>query len=70
MSRARRIFPAPLAAIMQAQAGTAVTALRLEGVAPSVAHRMRALAALLKPFGDVTLLNEDASRKLWRARAT
>src|SRR5438552_9678099 len=36
-------FPAPLAAIIQAEAGTAVTALRLEGVAPSVEHRMRAL---------------------------
>src|SRR3954468_24013631 len=35
-------FPTPLAAVMQAEAGTAVTALRLEGVAPSVEHRMRA----------------------------
>src|SRR5205814_10710079 len=34
-------FPAPLGAIIQAEAGTAVTALRLEGVAPSVEHRMR-----------------------------
>jgi glycolate oxidase FAD binding subunit len=58
-------FPTPLAAIMQAQAGTAVTALRLEGVAPSVEHRMRALEALLKPFGAIAELKEDASRKLW-----
>ena len=32
-------FPAPLAASIQAEAGRAITALRLEGVAPSVAHR-------------------------------
>src|SRR4051794_27042339 len=36
-------FPAPLAASVQAEAGKAITALRLEGVAPSVAHRRRAL---------------------------
>jgi glycolate oxidase FAD binding subunit len=59
-------FPAPLAATIQAEASTAVTALRLEGVAPSVAHRMRALDALLKPFGATAELKEDASRKLWK----
>jgi glycolate oxidase FAD binding subunit len=59
-------FPAPLAAMIQAEAGTAVTALRLEGVAPSVVHRMRALEALLKPFGAIAELKEDASRKLWK----
>src|SRR6187399_407204 len=32
-------FPAPIAASIQAEAGRALTALRLEGVAPSVAHR-------------------------------
>ena len=36
-----------------AGAGTAVTALRLEGVAPSVAHRAGTLTHLLKPFGEV-----------------
>jgi glycolate oxidase FAD binding subunit len=59
-------FPASLAAIMQAEAGTAVTALRLEGVAPSVEHRMRALERLLRPFGAIAELKEDASRKLWK----
>jgi glycolate oxidase FAD binding subunit len=59
-------FPAPLAETIQAEAGTAVTALRLEGVAPSVAHRMRALDVLLKPFGATAELKEDASRKLWK----
>jgi len=58
--------PAPLAAVMQAEAGTAVTALRLEGVAPSVVHRMRALESLLKPFGAIAELKEEASRKLWK----
>ena len=59
--------PAPLAAMIQAQAGTAVTALRLEGVAPSVDHRMRALEGLLKPFGAIAELKEAASRKLWKS---
>src|SRR5204862_3310135 len=51
-------FPAPLAASIQAEAGTALTALRLEGVAPSVVHRRRALQALLKPFGEVAVLEQ------------
>jgi len=45
----------------------ASTVLRLEGFAPSVAHRKEALAALLKVFGPVTLLDEDDSRTLWRS---
>jgi glycolate oxidase FAD binding subunit len=44
----------------------AVTALRLEGVAPSVAHRRQALQALMKPFGEVAVLAEAPSRALWR----
>ncbi len=36
----------------------ASTALRLEGFAPSVKHRKEALAALMKPFGPVALLDE------------
>ena len=43
----------------------AATALRLEGVAPSVAHRKEALAALMKPFGPVAMLDETESRALW-----
>jgi glycolate oxidase FAD binding subunit len=43
----------------------ASTVLRLEGVAPSVAHRKEALAALLKPFGAVTIVGETESRALW-----
>ena len=44
----------------------ATTALRLEGVAPSVAHRREMLAALMKPFGPVEMLEADQSRALWR----
>ncbi|HEY2231157.1 MAG TPA: FAD-binding protein [Xanthobacteraceae bacterium] len=50
-------------------AGRALTALRLEGVAPSVAHRKAALLALLKPYGeeDVAAIDEMVSRRLWVA---
>jgi glycolate oxidase FAD binding subunit len=47
--------------------GHSVTALRLEGVAPSVEHRRNALAELMKPFGPLSGLNEAQSRALWRA---
>jgi glycolate oxidase FAD binding subunit len=47
--------------------GHAVTALRLEGVAPSVAHRREALAELMQRFGPLATLNEAQSRTLWRA---
>jgi glycolate oxidase FAD binding subunit len=59
-------FPAPLAASIQAEAGTALTALRLEGVAPSVKHRRGALEALLRSFGEIAVLEEGASRDVWR----
>jgi len=45
----------------------ATTVLRLEGFAPSVAHRRETLAALLRPFGPVAILDETASRVLWRS---
>jgi glycolate oxidase FAD binding subunit len=47
--------------------GHSVTALRLEGVAPSVAHCKGALEDLLKPFGMLASLNETQSRVFWRA---
>ena len=59
-------FPTPLAASIQAEAGMALTALRLEGVAPSVKHRRSALETLLKPFGEIAVLEEAASRDVWR----
>jgi glycolate oxidase FAD binding subunit len=45
----------------------AVTALRLEGVAPSVAHRRDALAALMRPFGEVMTVGQVVTRALWQA---
>ena len=44
----------------------AATVLRLEGFAPSVAHRKQALADLMKTFGPVAILDEERSRALWR----
>ena len=35
-------------------------------MAPSVAHRRRALEALLKPLGEIAVLEEAASRDAWR----
>src|SRR5262249_23680112 len=48
-------------------AGKSVTALRLEGVAPSVAHRKGALEDLLKSFGALASLDAATSRAFWRA---
>jgi len=45
----------------------AATALRLEGHAPSVAARKETLAALMAPFGAVTLVEDGESRRLWRS---
>jgi glycolate oxidase FAD binding subunit len=50
-----------------AEAGTAVTALRLEGFAPSVVHRAGTLRAMLKRCGDVASLGRDVSQRFWRA---
>ncbi len=50
-----------------AAAKTAVTAFRLEGVAPSVVERKTVLEKLLAPFGTLGSLDEAASRALWRA---
>jgi glycolate oxidase FAD binding subunit len=47
--------------------GHSVTALRLEGVAPSVVHRKAALEDVLQPFGMLAALDEAQSRALWRA---
>jgi glycolate oxidase FAD binding subunit len=44
-----------------------VTALRLEGVGPSVAHRRQSLHTLLKGFGALATLDEAASKSFWKA---
>jgi len=49
-----------------AGAGAAVTALRLEGFAPSIAHRKRMLEALLRPR-EVGEAGPLVSRRLWEA---
>jgi glycolate oxidase FAD binding subunit len=49
-----------------AVAGGAVTAIRIEGPAPSVDFRCGAIRALLEPFGQVEQLNKSHSLSLWR----
>jgi glycolate oxidase FAD binding subunit len=48
-------------------AGRPLTALRLEGVAPSVAHRKAALWAALRPHGEAAMIDDMVSRRLWTA---
>lgn len=45
----------------------AATVLRLEGVAPSVAHRTGMLLKLMQPFGSAVALDEANSKALWRS---
>jgi glycolate oxidase FAD binding subunit len=47
--------------------GRALTALRLEGITPSVVHRKVVLRAAMKAFGDTGSSAELVSRNLWRA---
>jgi glycolate oxidase FAD binding subunit len=47
-------------------AGTALTLIRLEGIAASVAHRARSLGAELEPFAPADQVDGEASRELWR----
>jgi glycolate oxidase FAD binding subunit len=62
-------LPAAAAAGIAAAAGAggAVTAFRLEGVAPSVTQRKSILQASLSPFGGLGELGAAASRAFWRA---
>ena len=62
-------LPATVAARIPetAPAQVAVTAFRLEGVAPSVMERKKVLEELLGPFGTLGSLDEASSRALWRA---
>jgi glycolate oxidase FAD binding subunit len=46
--------------------GLAATALRLEGVAPSVAHRRALLERLLRPSGRLAVIDAAGSRSLWQ----
>jgi glycolate oxidase FAD binding subunit len=62
-------LPAAVTARMLAEAGVseAVTALRLEGVEVSVAHRTRQLCDLLRSVGKLTVLDRHQSRAAWKA---
>jgi glycolate oxidase FAD binding subunit len=48
-------------------AGRSLTALRLEGVGPSVDHRKVTLSGAMKEFGAAELCDEGVSKDLWRA---
>ncbi|TCK30100.1 glycolate oxidase FAD binding subunit [Ancylobacter aquaticus] len=62
-------LPAEVAAHIPAvaRAGMAVTALRLEGVQPSILHRRGKLEAMLRAHGTLSFLDADASRAFWQA---
>jgi glycolate oxidase FAD binding subunit len=48
-------------------AGRALTLFRLEGFAPSVAHRKAVLMAAMTAFGEAQASNDIVSRNVWRA---
>jgi len=58
-------LPARLAAMVWPETASSLTALRLEGVAPSVVHRRQALETLLGPFGTLIACDAERSRALW-----
>jgi glycolate oxidase FAD binding subunit len=63
-------LPAGIAARMMpgggADAADSLVALRLEGFAPSLVERRQVLERLMKPFGDLHVLDARLSRELWR----
>jgi len=68
VSGAAHLPAGPASRVGELQAlGGGTTALRLEGVPPSVAHRKDVLAKLLAGFGKLESLSAAASRGLWRA---
>lgn len=60
-------MPAAVAARLPGLSARDTVALRLEGVAPSVAARREMLRQALSPFGPTDVLETDASAPLWRA---
>ena len=64
-------LPAAVAGRIGLGEGRSLTLLRLEGVAPSVAHRkaalMTAMKSFVKPFGAVEMCDEPVSRKVSRS---
>jgi glycolate oxidase FAD binding subunit len=57
----------PRYAAMTQGFSTSITAMRLEGFAPSVAGRLAMLEAMLKDRAPMTRLDASQSEKLWRA---
>jgi glycolate oxidase FAD binding subunit len=74
-SAAAHVPPVLATRIAETATAGAVTAFRIEGVAPSVAHRQALVQALVKdlleelaqPHGQQETLEEASSRALWRA---
>ncbi|NWG23902.1 MAG: glycolate oxidase subunit GlcE [Pseudorhodoplanes sp.] len=60
-------LPAHVAGRFDTAASAAMTVFRLEGVAPSVAHRSEALTRLVASHGPVEYRREQHSRDLWRS---
>jgi glycolate oxidase FAD binding subunit len=62
-------LPAGVAAAIPAAeiagGGAAVTALRLEGVPPSIAHRKGMLEGLMRRFGPLATIRDAVSRTFW-----
>ncbi len=67
VSAAAHVPAAAAARITAAGNAGAVTALRLEGVAPSVRQRQSILQATLSSFGTLASLDEQQSSAFWRA---
>lgn len=67
VSGAAHLPAAALGTLQGLFGGRAVTLMRLEGVAPSVSHRLNVLAALLKAYGSAETLGVESSRVVWRA---
>lgn len=59
--------PEAVAAAIPAVAGASVTALRLEGVAPSIRHRRGKLEEMLRGRGTLSFLDAEASLAFWQA---
>jgi len=67
VSAAAHLPPATAARLAgAAHAGRSLTALRLEGVPASIAHRRRILEQLMQPYGDLAVHPAADSRALWR----
>jgi glycolate oxidase FAD binding subunit len=60
-------LPTRLASQVLSDAGASATVLRLEGVEPSVVHRLRTLTEAMKTFGATAVLEAPRSHALWRA---